>query len=112
MSKRIDLLINELPFNSYLKLNEKIPLILRRFIPTNAIICDAQLNKYNKLSWAIIYQDGTDTFIHILPDNQVHLEGEHETEIADAIQTFINQMHNYAVQQAWFKQLSFNLFDE
>jgi hypothetical protein len=107
MSARIDLLIKKLPFCPNSNLKEKLPLILRKFIPTTAIICDAQFNEHNQLSWAIIYQDGSDTFIQIAQNDRVYLNGEHEREILDAIKAFISQLQNYGLQQAWFKQLSF-----
>jgi len=112
MSKRIDSLINELPIHSKLQLKARLPLLLRKFIPASAIICDAQLNEYDQFSWAIIYQDGTDTFAHILQDNKVYLQGEHEEEIASAIEALINKLQMHALQYSWFKQQSLSFVNE
>jgi len=112
MTKRIDCLINKLPIHSNLSLKAKLPLLLRKFIPATAIVCDAQLNEHNQLSWAIIYQDGTDTFIQVVNDNQVYLQGEHEEEIVTAIQALIDQLQMHALQHAWFRQQSLSLADE
>jgi hypothetical protein len=112
MIKRIDLLINKLKFSEHLPLQDKLPLILRRFVPETAIICDAQINQHNQPSWAIIYQDGSDTFLHVDHENKVYLEGEHAIEIVKTICAFVRQLQTYALQQAWFKQLSLNLLGQ
>ena len=108
MCKKIDHIINSLYKDSTLPLKDKVPLLLRKFIPATALMCDAQINNQNQLTWAVIYQNGSDTFVYI-SDNEVYIDGSHENEILRRMENFVAQLSKRAIQGALFKQLSLGL---